>query len=74
MAEPFARLGGEMLRVRIDGQDLDRDLDEAVQHVLGGCADLALHPDAPRASTRWPTSGSVAKVFLPPAAPQTRHP
>ena len=45
VAEPFARLGGEMLRVRLDDQDLDRDLDEAVQHVLGGFADLALHPD-----------------------------
>lgn len=45
VAEPFARLGGEILRLRLDGQDLDRDLDEAVQHVLGGFADLALHPD-----------------------------
>src|SRR5680860_1453881 len=45
VAKPFARLGGEMLRLQLDGQDLDRDLDEAVQHVLGGFADLALHPD-----------------------------
>ena len=58
VAEPFARLGGEMLRVRLDDQDLDRDLDEAVQHVLGASPIWRCTPTWPRASTRWPTSGS----------------
>ena len=48
VAEPFARLGAESLRVRLDGQDLDRDLDEAVEHVLEGFAGLAVHPDVPK--------------------------
>lgn len=57
VAEPFARLGGEMLRLRLDGQDLDRDLDEAPQHVLGALRIWPCTPTWPRASTRSPTSG-----------------
>lgn len=45
MAEPFARLGAEMLRLRHDGQDLGRNLDKAVEHVLAGIAELAVHLD-----------------------------
>ncbi len=33
VAEPFARLGAEMLRLTLDGQDLDRHLDKTVEHV-----------------------------------------
>ena len=47
VAEPFARLGAELLRVRLDGQDLDRTLEEAVEHVLAGFAELTVHPDVP---------------------------
>ena len=47
VAEPFAGLGAELLRARLDGLDLDRDLDEAVEHVLEGFAELAVHPDVP---------------------------
>lgn len=47
MAEPFARLAAETLRLKLDNQDLDQDLDEAVEHVLSGFAGLALHPDVP---------------------------
>jgi len=47
VAEPFAGLGAELLRVRLYGQDLDRDLNEAVKHVLEGFAELAVHPDVP---------------------------
>ena len=45
VAEPFARLAAETLRLKLESQDLDRDLDEAVEHVLSGFAGLALHPD-----------------------------
>jgi len=48
VAEPFARLGAEMLRMRLDGENLDRPLDEAIEHVLEGFAGLALHPDVPQ--------------------------
>ena len=47
VAEPFARLAAETLRLKLESQDLDRDLDEAVEHVLSGFAGLALHPDVP---------------------------
>ena len=45
VAEPFARLATESLRLKLASQDLDRDLDEAVEHVLSGFAGLSLHPD-----------------------------
>lgn len=45
VAEPFSQLGAELLRMRFDGEDLDRDLDEAVAHVLAGFAELSVHPD-----------------------------
>ena len=45
VAEPFARLAAESLRLKLASQDLDRDLDEAVEHVLSGFAGLSLHPD-----------------------------
>lgn len=75
VAEPFARLGAESLRVRLDGQDLDRDLDEAVEHVLEGFAGLAVHPDVPkglksladlkiRLVTLSDGSAQVAQAFL----------
>lgn len=47
MAQPFARLAAEAVRLKLESRDLDRDLDEAVEHVLSGFAGLALHPDVP---------------------------
>ncbi len=47
VAEPFARLAAEQLRLRLDGADLGRSLEEAVQHVLAGFADLDVHRDVP---------------------------
>jgi 2-haloacid dehalogenase len=41
----FAALGAEALRVRLRGQPLDRPLDEAVDHVMQGFSELAVHPD-----------------------------
>ena len=46
-AEPFASLAEELLRARLEGVDLDRGLDAAVDHVLGGLAGLGVHPDVP---------------------------
>ena len=43
--QAFAALGAEALRVRLTGQPLDRPLDDAVDHVMQGFAELAVHPD-----------------------------
>ncbi len=43
--EAFAILGAEALRVRLAGQPLDRPLDEAVDHIMQGFSELAVHPD-----------------------------
>jgi 2-haloacid dehalogenase len=45
--ERFAVLAADALRTVLHGLDLDRPLDAAVEHVLGGFADLAVHPDVP---------------------------
>ena len=45
VAKPFARLGGEMLRVRLDDLDLERGPRRGRPARAGGFADLALHPD-----------------------------
>jgi len=42
---PFAALGAEGLRVHLHGQRLDRPLEDAVDHVMQGFAELAVHPD-----------------------------
>lgn len=43
---PFAELGAGVLRGLLTGLDgLDRDVEAAVQHVMGGFGELALHPD-----------------------------
>ena len=44
-AEAFARLAAEALRLKLEDQDLDRDLEDAVEHVLSGFPGLTLHPD-----------------------------
>lgn len=43
--ESFATLGAEALRVRLGGQPLDRPVDEAVDHVMQGFGELAVHSD-----------------------------
>ncbi len=43
--ESFATLGAEALRVRLGGQPLDRPLEEAVNYVMQGFSELAVHPD-----------------------------
>ena len=46
-SESFAALGAEALRVRLQGQPLDRPLDAAVDHVMQGFSALGVHPDVP---------------------------
>ncbi len=41
----FADVGAEGLRVLLAGEDLDRDVDAAVGHVMAGFGELSLHPD-----------------------------
>ncbi|MGD9961884.1 haloacid dehalogenase type II [Nocardioides sp.] len=43
--ESFATLGAEALRVRLAGRPIDRPLEEAVEHVMRGFSELAVHPD-----------------------------
>ncbi|GAA4744094.1 haloacid dehalogenase type II [Modestobacter marinus] len=46
-SRPFAEIGADALRTVLQGIDLDRDLDEAVDHVLAGFGSLPVHPDVP---------------------------
>ncbi|MBA2308271.1 MAG: haloacid dehalogenase type II [Pseudonocardiales bacterium] len=41
----FAALGAGVLRTVLTGVSLNRAIDEAVEHVMSGFADLAVHPD-----------------------------
>jgi len=47
--ELFTVLGREVLRGLLSGEDLDRNLDDAVQHVMAGFAALGVHEDVPEA-------------------------
>lgn len=44
----FADLAAEALRVKLGGVDLDRDLEDAVDHIMQGFAALRPHPDVGR--------------------------
>ena len=46
-AQPFARIGAETLRGLVTNLSIDRDIDAAIDHVLGGFMALAVHPDVP---------------------------
>ncbi|WP_206330456.1 haloacid dehalogenase type II [Modestobacter sp. KNN46-3] len=43
----FAEVGTDALRTVLHGVDLDRDVDAAVDHVMSGFTELAVHPDVP---------------------------
>ena len=45
--EAFATIAAESLRVVLAAQALDRDVDDAVDHVMEGFAGLPVHPDVP---------------------------
>ena len=44
---PFAEVGVAALRTVLYGVSLDRDVDEAVEHIMTGFSQLAVHPDVP---------------------------
>lgn len=46
-SEPFAGIGKEVLAGLLAGQQLDRGVDEAVQHIMAGFLQLPVHPDVP---------------------------
>jgi len=46
-SERFAVLADGALRTILHGVELDRDLDDAIAHVLAGFAQLPVHPDVP---------------------------
>lgn len=45
--ESFATIAAEGLRVVLDGQTLDRSIEDAIAHVMDGFAGLPVHPDVP---------------------------
>jgi len=42
---PFAQLGVGVLRASLGGLPLNRTVDEAIEHILGGFDELTVHPD-----------------------------
>src|SRR5829696_4198824 len=49
---PFANLAAEGLRMQLSGEPIDRDLEEAVEHVMAGFSALDVHPDVPEGLRR----------------------
>jgi 2-haloacid dehalogenase len=43
----FAQLGAEGLRTILAGTSLNRPVEEAVEHIMAGFSELAVHPDVP---------------------------
>jgi 2-haloacid dehalogenase len=57
-ARTFRDVAAGNLRLTLQGASLgDRDVDEAVAHVLGGFADLDVHPDVPEGMRALAESG-----------------
>ena len=42
---PFAQLGVGVLRASLGGRPLNRTVDEAIEHIMGGFDELTVHPD-----------------------------
>ncbi|MDP9889540.1 haloacid dehalogenase type II [Pseudarthrobacter enclensis] len=53
----FAAIGAGVLRGLLSGVELDRPLDAAVDHVMGGMKDLGVHPDVPEGIRALRTAG-----------------
>ena len=73
--EPFARIAAEGLRTLLHGVSLDRENEDAVQHIMTGFMELPVHVDVPdgiraladlgfRLVTLSNGSASVAEVLL----------
>ncbi|MET3919122.1 haloacid dehalogenase type II [Arthrobacter sp. UYEF20] len=74
----FAEIGAEVLRGVLGRLALDRGLDQAVEHIMAGMAELGLHPDVPegvralknagyRLATLTNGSTAVAEALFTPA-------
>jgi 2-haloacid dehalogenase len=74
-SEPFVRMAAEALTVRFHGLQLNRDSEEAVQHIIDGFSALSVHSDVPagirrlsgmgiRLATLSNGSASVAEALL----------
>lgn len=55
--ETFGTVAEGVLRSLLTGVPLDRDVDDAVQHVLGGMSELDVHPDVPEGLRRLRRTG-----------------
>jgi 2-haloacid dehalogenase len=49
---PFASLAAEGLRMQLSMAGIDRDLEEAVGHIMAGFTELRVHPDVPEGLRR----------------------
>lgn len=47
VSEPFARIAAEALRANLHGVPLNREIEEAVEHIMDGFAALPVHADVP---------------------------
>jgi 2-haloacid dehalogenase len=54
----FARLAAEGLRMQLSGASIDRDVEEAVDHVMAGFSKLHVHPDVPEGVRRLADLGT----------------
>lgn len=53
----FAEIGADALKQLLDGMELNRDLEAAVQYIMSGMANLALHTDVPDGITALAAAG-----------------
>jgi 2-haloacid dehalogenase len=54
---PFSRVAAEALRATLHGVDLDRDVEDAVEHVMAGFGALPVHPDVAAGVPRLAAAG-----------------
>lgn len=57
-SERFAVIADGVLRTLLSGVELDRDVDDAVQHVMSGFSGLDVHPDVPEGLRRMRAAGA----------------
>ncbi|MCA1712928.1 MAG: haloacid dehalogenase type II [Actinobacteria bacterium] len=56
-SRPFAEVGEGALRTLLAQVQLDRDVDDAVTHVMSGFSTLSVHPDVPEGVRALQTAG-----------------
>lgn len=54
---PFSAIGEQALRAVLADASVDHDIDDALQHVMDGFADLDVHPDVPEGVRRLRAAG-----------------